>query len=394
VAKYHLLDLGQIKSSFVVFGDLRMKKLLIATAALAMVAGTAQAQSSVTVYGNIDAGYSTLDTDKNGETGKNTGSEFVNFNADSTSRLGFRGTEDLGGGLKASFSLETALSGTNATTPAATTLGGRAQWIELASPTMGTLRAGYMNSDSKDIWGAYDASGASNVVGNINTVSGKVFDRRVTAIKYMTPVMSGFQATASLLQNKASKDGEKDVDTGSGHELGLKYNAGALSLAASYTDLDTNTLATAATVIEGVTFDDDSTSDLLLDDAADATNKNTKQTNVGASYNLGVAKVFAQYAKHEAVDNVTAANTIDADYMSFGVSAPFGKTDLFANYTTGESQKGTAAALDAKGYIVGARYNLSKRTYAYAIVGNTEIDTAAAKSTEQNQVAFGINHKF
>ena len=49
MAKYHLLDLGQIKSSFVVFGDLRMKKLLIDSAAQAMVAGTAQAQSSLTV---------------------------------------------------------------------------------------------------------------------------------------------------------------------------------------------------------------------------------------------------------------------------------------------------------------------------------------------------------
>jgi predicted porin len=367
-----------------------MKKHLIAAAVAAAVAVPAAAQ--VTVYGNIDAGYGTLDTDYNGETGKNTDTETVNFSADSSSRLGFKGSEDLGGGLKASFSLETALGSALGTAPAATTLGSRAQWIQLASPSTGTLRIGFQNSDAKDIWGAYDASGGSNVVGNINTVSGKVFDRRVTAIKYMTPVMSGFQATASLLQNKASKDGTKDVDTGSGHELSLKYNAGALSLAASYTDLDRTANAVAPT---GLYAGSARISDENLGKAkVDAADVNTRQTNVGASYNLGVAKVFGQYAKHEAVDNLSAAKTIDADYMSFGVSAPLGKTNVFASYTTGESQKGTAAALDAKGYIAGARYNLSKRTYAYAIVGNTELDTAAAKSTEQNQFALGVNHKF
>jgi predicted porin len=262
---------------------------------------------------------------------------------------------------------------------------------------MGTLRAGYFNADAKDIWGGYDASSGSNVVGNINTVSGKVFDRRITAIKYMTPVMTGIQATASLMQNTAQEDGKNDVETGSGYELGLKYNAGALSLAAAFTNIDTTVNAVSATGLYVVNASSTAVSTTSLGVAAvSAADGTTKQTNVGATYNLGVAKVFAQYARHEAVNNLDATKTVDADYLSFGVSAPFGKTELFANYTMGESQTGTAAALDATGYIAGVRYNLSKRTNAYAMIGGTEIDTdiAAGKSTEQRQVAFGINHKF
>ena len=88
-----------------------MKKLLIATAALAMVAGTAQAQSSVTVYGKLDAGYS--DRKAEGTSGAKASGAGVVFNAHETSRWGLRGTEDLGGGLKANFVIETQLGDDN-----------------------------------------------------------------------------------------------------------------------------------------------------------------------------------------------------------------------------------------------------------------------------------------
>jgi predicted porin len=83
-----------------------MKKLLIATAALAMVAGTAQAQSSVEVYGVLDMGYSDLSTMAKSNAGAANGTvtdtKGINLGAGlSSQRLGFRGTEDLGGGLKA-----------------------------------------------------------------------------------------------------------------------------------------------------------------------------------------------------------------------------------------------------------------------------------------------------
>jgi predicted porin len=88
-----------------------MKKLLIASAALAMVAGTAQAQSSVTVYGLLDMGYTSISTANTPRTAGQEpytvkGVQSGNQGRLSGSRLGFRGTEDLGGGLAASFVVE------------------------------------------------------------------------------------------------------------------------------------------------------------------------------------------------------------------------------------------------------------------------------------------------
>ena len=90
-----------------------MKKLLIAAAAMTAVAGVAQAQS-VTLYGVMDAGiYSAK-----GVTANNGKASGVQSSGDSTSRFGFMGTEDLGGGLKASFKLESEIAPVNGTTDA------------------------------------------------------------------------------------------------------------------------------------------------------------------------------------------------------------------------------------------------------------------------------------
>jgi len=87
-----------------------MKKLLIATAAFAMVAGTAQAQS-VTLYGSIDTGYSSVESKTATTKTTNAG---IGQSSDVSSRWGIRGSEDLGGGMKANFNVETSIgSGSN-----------------------------------------------------------------------------------------------------------------------------------------------------------------------------------------------------------------------------------------------------------------------------------------
>ena len=84
-----------------------MKKSLLALAAMGAFAGAAQAQSSVTVYGVLDVGYINQKSDGTGTTATTTASNsFIGTSAETTSRLGFRGTEDLGSGLKANFVLE------------------------------------------------------------------------------------------------------------------------------------------------------------------------------------------------------------------------------------------------------------------------------------------------
>jgi predicted porin len=86
------------------FGEIKMKKSLIALSVLAAVAGTAQAQSSVTVYGVLDMA---LQNENNGAFSKGKGSiTSLDSGVQSGSRLGFKGSEDLGNGLKANFKLE------------------------------------------------------------------------------------------------------------------------------------------------------------------------------------------------------------------------------------------------------------------------------------------------
>jgi predicted porin len=370
-----------------------MKKLLIATAALAMVAGTAQAQSSVSVYGNIDVGFTTTDSDQKGTANGKSGADAIAWSNDSSSRLGFRGTEDLGGGLKASFVLETGLSGIGATSGAATTLGSRAQWIELSSAS-GSARLGFQDTASRMIVNGYDAASATNAIGNLNQKD-SVLAGRFNGVTLSTAVMSGFQAGVQIAKNTTSADGKDDVDA-SGYGLMARYNAGKFSVAASYAVMDND----AAAVADSYKAKDATNNELVAGTAASQVE--TKITSVGASYDLGAAKLMAVYGK---VDGNDAKGTVghskgttEREFTQVGVQVPMGKTTAFAQYTTGETQTGTGSAVgykgDVTGYTVGARYALSKRTYAYGIYGADETDTAAGKSTKRDQITFGMNHAF
>ena len=89
-----------------------MKKSLLAIAAMTAFAGAAQAQSSVTVYGLLDAGYVGGNSKTVGAAGVTTKQTISQFgqNQEQTSRLGFKGTEDLGGGASAFFTVEMGLT--------------------------------------------------------------------------------------------------------------------------------------------------------------------------------------------------------------------------------------------------------------------------------------------
>jgi general bacterial porin, GBP family len=165
-----------------------MKKLLIATAALAMVAGTAQAQSNVTIYGAYGNGLTSTET--NGAKAVNT----MDGSRLGTPVLGFRGTEDLGGGNQAFFNLESTLGANGSlgfTDPAAATGGGsnifdRQAHIGLSSKTLGTLTLGRQNDSVKDIEGL---TSMTNLIDGTNST--EVGDRQANLTKYVSPSISG-----------------------------------------------------------------------------------------------------------------------------------------------------------------------------------------------------------
>ncbi len=133
-----------------------MKKTLVALAALAVV-GAASAQSSVTLYGRIDAVVINNTQKINGvkTPGANVGLQ-VNSAGYTGSRWGLRGTEDLGGGLRANFQLEQAFAVDNGSVPDATKQFRRQAWVGL-SGGFGAITAGRQYGMIDNHWGNYDA---------------------------------------------------------------------------------------------------------------------------------------------------------------------------------------------------------------------------------------------
>jgi len=380
-----------------------MKKLLIASAALAMVAGTAQAQSTVTVYGSIDTGYSSHESKT--AAGVKTTNAGIAQSSDVTSRWGMRGSEDLGGGLKANFNVETGIgSGSNgalnSNTDAAgawvntTVLGNRAMWASIVTAGGLEIRGGLQNQFIRDA-ALNNADGTTNVVGNILAGNSSVFANRHNAIS-VTQTLGAVKFGAATTGKSTEVTNTADVDAGKGYELMARYAQGPLQIDGAYRKVDNKSAAVAATGLYVVNASSTavSTSNLGVA-AADAVNSETETTVISASYNLGPVKAFAGYGTQDVLTVATGAKS-EREVMTFGVNGNVNaKTQLFATYSTGETKANAAsAALDIDGYVVGARYSLSKRTTAYAIYGATDTNTTTTAVTKAKQYAFGLNHAF
>lgn len=377
-----------------------MKKLLIATAALAMVAGTAQAQTA-TIYGSIDTGYSSHESKTSA--GVKTTNAGIAQSSDVTSRWGIRGSEDLGGGLKANFNVETGIgSGSNgalnSNTDAAgawvntTVLGNRAMWASIVTAGGLEIRGGLQNQFIRDA-ALNNADATTNVAGNILAGNSSVFANRHNAIA-VTQTMGAVKVGAAMTGKSTEVTNTADVDAGKGYELMARYAQGPLQIDGAYRKVDNKSAAVAAS---GYYLSNTPTvsATTLGNAAVDAVNSETETTVISASYNFGPVKAFAGYGTQDVL-TVSSGAKSEREVMTFGVNGNITPaTQLFATYSTGETKaNATAAALDIDGYVVGARYSLSKRTTAYAIYGTTDTNTSTTAKTEVKQYAVGINHAF
>ena len=391
-----------------------MKKLLIATAALAMVAGTAQAQSSVTVYGIIDTGYNNVETTTSA--GVKTDTTQVRTNGEaSTSRFGLRGSEDLGGGTRANFQIETNIGNTNANnTAGSTNLGDRAFWVGLENAKMGQLRLGLQDSTVRSNWLTHDQLAAANVVGNLahnqagaangsgasNAAAGS-HSALNTAVNYLSPRMNGVQLTLGVTQSEVEASNATKTKTGSGSQAGLNYTAGKFSAGVAYVESTTSVNASDATghFLSGTSTTSVSRTSLGVAAVAAANTKN-KETSAAASYDLGVAKVAYIYNKRDsknASDASDWASNIDRTSHSLSASVPVGaKTVLRAGYGFGELRQGAASNYNAdiKGMQAAVNYNLSKRTTAYVIYGDESREIDASTKAKAKEYSVGVRHSF
>jgi predicted porin len=402
-----------------------MKKSLIALAALSAFATAAQAQSSVTVYGIIDAGYVDSET-KLTRTGASAKLDQTGISNSplQTSRWGLRGTEDLGGGLRAGFQLEAGLvTDSSATTAGTSNLGNRPSFLSLSSASWGEARIGRQDTPIHASFGKFNTGGLNNMPGSIYSTFGATlavgaadtlaenlnsgstsaglltadegaslgrYDTTIDkAVTYTTPVINGFQAQV-IYSNETTKLNATAADVGSAsgkaqgkHQgFNLSYNLGKLDVGYARHERK-------ATVDAGL--------NTTTGAAATASSAESTQEAFGASYDFGVVKAFAQHFK---MKNETQAGTVfKNDATEVGVRAPISgtKVSLWASYLEGKNKFSADNTADRTGYQVGALYALSKRTNLYGIYGDQEIKgKSGLQGTKIEQTAYsvGLRHTF
>lgn len=336
-----------------------MKKTLLALAVLASFAGVASAQTSVTVYGLVDAGITS-------ETGGAGGSVLkLATGVQSGNRLGFKGTEDLGGGLKANFQLEEGFN-LDTGTGRQGALFGRQAYVGL-SGNFGAVNLGrqynpfFVSLDAIDPFGT-GLTGATTNLMNSSSV------RTNNAITYSTPGnLGGFNA--SVLYGLGEVVGDRSLNRTIDASVG--YANGPVAVTFAYDNVNVTATNTSKLALLGGTFD------------------------------------FGPVKAHAAVESEKDdVGTDFRDYM-VGLSAPVGAGTILASYIK-KTDKSASGNFGSKQLAIGYTYAMSKRTNLYTSYGRIRNDSAAAffvgdassggtapsAGGNSGALTVGIRHKF
>lgn len=308
-----------------------MKRSLIALAVAGLVATPAIAQ--VTMYGNLETGLLNTDTEGKASTTK------LDSNIVNSSRLGFRGSEDLGGGMKAFFRLETSM---DAEAGKGIESFNRGSEVGL-SGSFGAVKVGKF-----DITGAEGIDSAVSLIGNIGNASGIDIGSDINhAVQYKSPKINGFEI-----------------------QLGTALSDGGVN--------ETTSVYVGGTVAKvKVAFG--STTD------KDAKGVERTATTMGAQYDFGPVAASAYYGVREADNAGEVTHTI------FTARAPLGAgLAIHGMIGTIESDAfGTKAASETEEMAVALSKAFSKRTTGYLGYISADKD-----GTETNQLYLAVNHRF
>lgn len=317
-----------------------MKKSLLALAALTAFAGVASAQSSVTLFGVVDLNV------RNTKTGS-TSLKSVSQDGSYSSRLGFRGVEDLGGGLRAGFWIEGALNPDT---------GGTGQnWQRRSTLSLmggfGEVRLGRDYTPTfwnYTVFDPFGTNGVANMASAVNSTFGlaTTFVRANNTVGYFLPTLGGVY-------------GQVQVAAGEG-ATGNKYMGGRVGYAGGPVNVAG---AWGKTYKTGA----------MLNDYTDV--------NVGASFNAGVVTVMGQYSKRD-------YSTANQKTFLVGAVVPFGASSIKVSYV---KSSGSSAAMDAKLMGLGYMYDLSKRTTMYAQYGKLD---KTGSTSDVTGYEFGMRHSF
>ena len=339
-----------------------MKKSLVALALFGAFAATAQAQSSVQIYGTIDAGL-----------GKTTG-ETTKVTKRDNNKLGFKGTEDLGNGLKAIFQLEIRYESDTGTLESNARPLFQGQSRVGLQGDFGTVRLGrgltafQESSTGFEPWSGMPTPAGFQTDLTVAAYSsdplsapGNSRNRFSNAVFYNSPVFSGFQINATVAAKEAN--GNAAVAATAGNRA-VPANATPDSNPYSVSATYTNTQFAAMAAYERNALE-------------------AKLWSVAASFNpITELKLMVSY-QHQDDSNFKLVNT-DTKAWLIGANYDVGPGKVRAGY----GQKTPDGVTKTKQASLGYDYNLSKRTYLYADISNRK------DAVSKTYIGLGVHHNF
>ncbi|HEV2612451.1 MAG TPA: porin [Noviherbaspirillum sp.] len=339
-----------------------MKKSLLALAVLGAFAGAAQAQSAVTIYGSFDGGVRHVtDVNAAGDSRTTMGSTGT-FNSN---RLGFRGVEDLGGGLKARFTLEagfnTGTGGLDTPTAAGapSVLFNRTAAVGLGG-NWGFIDLGRQYTNAFLTIAAYDPF-VYKFPGIAQAVPATAGVRYNNDIKY-TGTFGPVTARAEYALGEVAGS----VRTGSARSISANYSSGPIAAGAAYTLRD----------VAG--FDND-------------------HWTVGGAYKFGPARVSIGYANEQQDVAVGADTETKFAWVGLNYAITPAIELTYAYYRNRRDAAAAAAEGEKDLHMLAATYALSKRTNLYAefdTAKNEGVFRAAPNQSRQRGISIGVNHLF
>ncbi len=330
-----------------------MKKSLIALALAGTFVSSAQAQSAVTVYGIVDAG---LVSEHGGIDGAK---QKLTSGAQSGTRLGFKGTEDLGNNMKAIFVLETGIAADAGGFNQSNTAFARQSFLGLQSD-LGTLTLGRQYTPYFLTLNAADpfASGLAGSSGNLMANSGI---RMNNAIKYASPVFAG-GFSAELAYGFGETAGNSDSGRIISGSIG--YAIAPLSIKLAHHNKR---------------------------NAADT--ETSKNTMLAATWDFDIAKAYVAFAENEGAESSPVpgvasfgfpiVNSSKSRDFLIGASVPFGNHTFLASYIR-KDDRSLGANNNASQFGIGYTYALSKRTNIYAAWASIDNKNLAAYTVGNN----------
>ena len=387
-----------------------MKKSLLGLAALGAFVGAAQAQSSVSVYGIYDGGYNSINTSETTSAGVKVNTQAAGFTGSesASSRIGFRGVEDLGGGKSINFNLElgfnagtgevtvqTSSNGTNTTgATQGSDTGVRTAIVGFADKTFGSLAVGRQLTGmhailAGDVWAGNNMVGDMTYSSFTSTSSGagatangrvnSVATRSSNMLTYTSPSVMGFSLRADYGNTETTTNGQPGIQYAMAGAYAT-YTYGPITVKAGQVQAKSNeALAVTAAYSASKT-------------TINGANIMFKQGALTAQYTIGNNKTETLTATTTTWASGVRAQKLSASYQ-IGAFLPF------VQYGMGGTEGVRTAAntsTEDRAIQAGTEYSLSKRSTLYAAYGNQQrsLKTNSTAKTERTEFSLGLRHTF